>query len=129
MFRDNSAEPATTERASLIVFVAKNDGSWRFCIDYCNRNAVIVQDGYPIPHMNKCIDSLRSTTLFLKLDANTGHWQIEIDEKDMDDAAFVTHNGHYQYTRMPFGLKNALATFQQAMDIISALVKWQHASV
>lgn len=79
--------------------------------------------------MNEFIDSLDKARVFPTLDANSGYWQIDIDRKDIDKTAFVTHHGLFKYTRMPFGLKNAPVTFQCTMDIIPASVKWQHALV
>lgn len=67
--------------------------------------------------------------MFSTLDADSGHWQIELDQADIIKTAFVTHKGLYRYTRLLYGLNNALATFQRAMNIILAPVKSQHALV
>ena len=129
MLKEGIAEPATTEWASPIVFAPKKDGTLRFCVDYRRLNAMTIRDSYPIPRMDECIDSLGNAQVFSTLDANAGYWQVELDERDKDKTAFVTHHGLYRYTRMPFGLKNAPATFQRAMDVILASVKWQTAIV
>ena len=122
-------EPASTEWASPIVFVPKKDGELRFCIDYRKLNAMTVRDSYPIPRMDECIDSLGDATLFTTLDANSGYWQVEIDPADRDKTTFTSHFGLYRFLRMPFGLRNAPATFQRAMDVILASVRWQVALV
>ena len=65
------------------------------------------------------------TNVFSTLDCNAGYWQIPVAEKDKPLTAFTCHHGTWQCIRLPFGLCNAPATFQLAMDIILARVKWQ----
>lgn len=79
--------------------------------------------------MNECIDSHVNANVLSTLDVNSGYWQIDLDENDMNKTAFVTHTGLYRYLRMPFGLRNAHATFRRAIDIILAPVKWRHALI
>lgn len=79
--------------------------------------------------MDECIDSIGKIQIVSTLDANSGYWQLEMDEKDNEKNALVTHHGLFKYTRMPFGLKNATAKFQRFMNINLALVKWRHALV
>lgn len=108
---------------------AEKDGTLRFCVDYRRLNALTVRDSYPIPRMDECIDSLADATIFTTLDANSGHWQIEIREEDKDKTTFTSHHGLFRFTRMPFGLKNAPGTFQRVIDVILSQVKWQYALV
>ena len=122
-------EPSNAEWASPVVLVPKPDGSKRFCVDYRKLNALTIRDAYPIPRMDECIDSLGEATIFTTLDANSGYWQIEMAPEDRDKTTFTCHEGIYRFTRMPFGLKNAPATFQRAIDIILSRVKWQYALV
>ena len=75
--------------------------------------------------MDDCIDSLGDASIFSTLDCNSGYWQIPIAVEERDKTAFVSHTGAWQFTRMPFGLANAPATFQRALDILLAGVKWQ----
>ena len=122
-------EPSTSEWAAPVVFASKKDGSLRFCVDYRRLNAVTVRDSYPIPRMDECIDSLGGAQVFSTLDCNSGYWQVDIPVTDREKTAFVTHHGLFQYTRMPFGLRNAPATFQRPIDIVLSSVKWQFALV
>ena len=98
-------------------------------MDYRKLNAVTVRDSYPLLRMDECIDSLGDATVFTKLDGNSGYWQVEIAEDDRDKTTFASHSGLYRFLRMLFGLKNAPATFQRAVDIILSRVKWERALV
>jgi len=122
-------EPATSEWASPVVLITKKDGSVRFCVDYRKLNSVTIRDTYPLPRMDECLDSLGDASIFTTLDCNSGYWQIPVRNEDRDKTAFVTHVGVHRFKRMPFGLCNAPATFQRALDMILAQVKWRNALV
>ncbi len=122
-------EPSYFEWASPVVLVPKSDGSLRFCVEYRKLNAPTARDSYPLLRMYECIDSLGDATVFTTLDCNSGYWQIPVATQDQDKTTFTSHFATYRFKRMPFGLKNAPATFQRAIDIILAGVKWQHCLV
>ena len=75
--------------------------------------------------MEDCIDSLGDETIFSTLDCNSGYWQVPVAPADRDKTSFTTFLGTFRFLRMPFGLKNAPATFQRALDIILSGVRWQ----
>ena len=125
MLKLDVIEPTTSEWASPVVMVPKPDGTPRFCIDYRRLNERTVKDSYPIPRMDECLDSLGEARVFSTLDCNAGYWQIPVAREDRGKTAFTCHWGAYQCKRLPFGLSNAPATFQRAMDMILAGVKWQ----
>jgi transposase InsO family protein len=118
-------ERATSEWASPIVLVAKPDGSTRFCVDYRRLNAITVRDSYPLPRMDDCIDSLGDARVFSTLDCNSGYWQIPVRPEDREKTTFTSHDGLYWFLRMPFGLRNAPATFQRFVDITLSGLTWK----
>lgn len=90
----------------------------RVVIDYRKLNDKTVDDKFPIPQIEEILDSLGKSTYFTTLDLKSGFHQIEMDPKHRKKTAFSTALGHFEFTRMPFGLKNAPATFQRAMNNI-----------
>lgn len=89
---------------------------WRMVIDYRALNEKTVGDGYPLPNITEILDQLGEAKYFTTLDLASGFHQIEVDENDCHKTAFTTPHGHYEFARMPFGLKTAPATFQRLMD-------------
>jgi len=118
-------EPSSAEWAFPVVLVPKPDGTMRFCVDYCRLNEVTVRDVYPLPRVDDCIEFLGATKVFSTLDCNSGCWQIPVADEDRDKTTFGCHEGAYRYIRLPFGLSNAPATFQPAIDMILEGLKWK----
>ena len=80
---------------------------------------------YSLPRMDDSIDFPRDAKVFSTLDCNSGYWQIPVADEDRDRTTFVYQEGAYQYIRLPFGLLNAPATFQRAIDMILGGLKWK----
>ena len=88
------------------------------CVDYRCLNEVTILNRYSLPLMNKLRDRVLGSTILTKLDLNSGNNLIRIKEGEERKIAFRTCYGHFEYLFMPFGLANALATFQNMMNDI-----------
>nr|GEX31969.1 reverse transcriptase domain-containing protein [Tanacetum cinerariifolium] len=98
------------------VMVKKHDGSWRMCVDFTDLNKACPQDCYPLAEIDWKVESLCGYPFKCFLDAYKGYHQIQLAAADKEKTAFHTRQGVYRYTKMPFGLKNASATYQRLMD-------------
>lgn len=97
---------------------ASGKKKWRLVIDYRKLNEMTVDDKYPLPNITDILDKLGKANYFTTIDLASGFHQIEVDQQDIPKTAFSVEGGHYEYCRMPFGLKNAPSSFQRIMDNI-----------
>ncbi|GJY75993.1 reverse transcriptase domain-containing protein [Tanacetum coccineum] len=98
------------------VMVKKSDNSWRMCVDFKDLNKACPKDGYPLPEIDWKVESLCGFPFKCFLDAYKGYHQIQMAEEDEEKTAFITNQGIFCYTKMPFGLRNAGATYQRLVD-------------
>jgi hypothetical protein len=97
---------------------ASGKKKWRMVIDYRKLNEKTIDDRYPIPNITDTLDKLGKAQYFSALDLWSGFHQIKIDPRDIEKTAFTVENGHYEFLKLLFGLKNAPASFQRIMDNI-----------
>jgi Reverse transcriptase (RNA-dependent DNA polymerase)/RNase H-like domain found in reverse transcriptase len=100
----------------------KNDESGkrkvRVVIDYRKLNEKTIEDKFPMPQIEEILDNIGQSEYFTTLDLKSGFHQILMDENSKIKTAFSTSQGHFEFNRMPFGLKNSPSTFQRAMNNI-----------
>jgi putative transposase len=99
-----------------IVLVAKKQGTIRVCIDSRDLNKSCPKDNYPTPFINQIIDNYTGSIIFSFMDVFFGYNQIDILPTDQQKIAFIFPWWRFAYQKLPFGLKNVGATFQQAMS-------------
>ncbi|XP_025161592.1 uncharacterized protein LOC112590101, partial [Harpegnathos saltator] len=102
---------------------------WRMVLDFRLLNDKTIGDAYPLPNIIDILDQLGGAQYFSVFDLASGFHQIEMDPRDRHKTAFTTSFGHYEFNRMPFGSKNAPATFQRLMDIVLSGIQGQEAFV
>ena len=98
-----------------IVLVKKPTGEIRVCTNFRDLNKAYLKDDFPLPNIDMIIDSLAGYEMLSFMDGFSGYNQIKIKESDQHKIAFRTPWGNFCYKVMPFGLKNAGATYQRAM--------------
>jgi hypothetical protein len=99
-----------------VVLVKKSSGKWRMCVDFTDLNKACPKDIFPLPWMDVLIDSTSGPELLSFIDAFSGYNQIHMSKLDEEKTSFITDRGLYYYNMMPFGLKNAGATYQRLVN-------------
>ncbi|XP_075645316.1 uncharacterized protein LOC142616303 [Castanea sativa] len=103
---------------SNIVPIKKKNGQIQCCVDFRNLNKACPKDEFPLPNVDLCVDSGVGNSMFSFMDGYNGYSQICMAAKDAKKTAFRTPIENFHYIMMPFGLKNAGATYQQTMIAI-----------
>jgi hypothetical protein len=98
------------------VLVRKKGGKWWMCVDYTSLNKACSKVPYPLPRIDQIVDSTAGCETLYFLDAYSGYHQIRMKESDQLATSFITPFGMYCYVTMPFGLRNAGATYQRCMN-------------
>nr|GEX04858.1 retrotransposon protein, putative, Ty3-gypsy subclass [Tanacetum cinerariifolium] len=99
-----------------VLFIKKEDGSFRMYIDYRELNKLTVKDRYSPPRIDDLFYQLQGSSVYSKIDLRLGYHQLRVREEDIPKTAFRTRYGHYEFQVMPFGLTNAPTVFMDLMN-------------
>jgi hypothetical protein len=108
--------PSSSPWGAPTLFVDKNNGSRRMCVDYRSLNEVTIKNKYPSPWTEDLFDQMRGAKDFSKIDLRSGYHQLKIRLEDIPKTAFTSRYGLYEFTVMSFGLTNAPAYFMYLMN-------------
>ena len=99
-----------------VVVVQKKNGKWRVCIDFTDLNKACPKDSFPLPHIDMLVDATAGHEMLSFMDTFFGYNQILMHPDDQEKTSFITERGIFSYKVMPFGLKNARATYQHLVN-------------
>ncbi|XP_013617715.1 PREDICTED: uncharacterized protein LOC106324262 [Brassica oleracea var. oleracea] len=102
------------------VVVKKNNGKWRVCVDFTDLNKACPKDSYPLPNIDRLVETTAGNEMLTFMDAFSRYNQIMMHPDDREKTAFITNRGTYCYKVMPFGLKNPGATYQRLVNTMFA---------
>ncbi|GKE65291.1 putative reverse transcriptase domain-containing protein [Tanacetum coccineum] len=115
--------PSSSPWGALVLFVKKNDGSFRMCIDYRELNKLTVKNRYLLPRIDNLFDQLQGLSVYSKIDLRSGYHRLRVHEEDIPKTAFRTHYGHYEFQVMPFGLTKAPANKQEHEEHLKLILE------
>ncbi|XP_030828454.1 uncharacterized protein K02A2.6-like [Strongylocentrotus purpuratus] len=120
MLKQNVISKVTepTKWCSGMVPVLKPSGSVRICVDLTSLNKAVEREIHPMSSVDESLAKLGKSTIFTKLDANSGFWQIPLEDESKLLTTFVTPFGRFCFNRLPFGITSAPEVFQRAMSTI-----------
>ena len=104
-----------TEWCAGMVVVPKANGQVRICVDLTKLNENVCGERHILPSVEQVLAQIGDAKHFSKLDANSGFWQIELDEQSSKLTTFITPFGRFRFNRLPFGITSAPEHFQRRM--------------
>jgi len=104
--------------APVTLALKKGEGKTRLCVDFRDLNKIVTPQAQPFPLIDDLIIKARNCKYFTSLDINSAFWSIPLRIEDRNKTGFITQEGHYQWTCLPFGLKTAPAIFQRILSSI-----------
>ena len=116
MLKNDIIEESQSNWSSPCILVPKHDGGFLFCTVFRKVNDKTKSNSFPNPRTADCIDQIGNAKFVSTFDMLKGYWQVPLTQRAHKISAFVTPSGLYQYKVMPFGMKNAPATFQRMVN-------------
>ncbi len=98
-----------------MVVVPKSNGTVRICVNLKPLNKGVLREAHPIPTIDDILAQITKGAFFLKLDANSGFWQIPLAEQSQSLTTFVTLIGRYCFKKFPFGISSAPEVFRKEL--------------
>ena len=112
MLDAGAIHPSQSPWCNAVVLVRKKDGTLHFCVHFLRLNTRTKKDSYLLPQIQEVLESMAGATHFSTMDFKSGFWQVRMALESQQYTIFTVGNlGFYEFTRMPFGLCNAPATF------------------
>ena len=105
-----------TEWCAGMVVVPKANGEVRICVDLTKLNENVCRERHMLPSVEQVLAQIGDAKHFSKLDANSGFWQIKLDEQSSKLTTFITPFGRFRFNRLPFGITSAPEHFQRQMS-------------
>jgi hypothetical protein len=96
--------------------VLKKEDTWLMCPDFHSLKKLTIKEKISIPIIDDLLDELSGDQYFTKLNLHFGYHEICMKEEEIPNTYFITHEGHYEFLNMPFGLCNSPSTFQSLMN-------------
>ena len=96
-----------------VIVIPKSNGTARICVDLKPLHEDVLREPHPIPKVDEILAQLAGTTIFSKLDANSGFWQIPLSPESRPLTTFITPSGWYYFNKLPFGISSAPEVFQK----------------
>lgn len=120
LLQENLIEESYSPFAAPVTMAYKKEEGRRsrLCIDFRDLNKIVVPQSQPFPLIDDLMQKTRNCKFFTTLDINSAFWSIPLKIEDRKKTAFVTQEGHYQWTCLPFGLKTSPAIFQRVLSSI-----------
>ena len=104
--------------AGMLVVPKKNSSTVRICVDLKPLHQIVLHELHPLPKVDETLAQLPGATVFSKLDANSGFWQIPLEKESRLLTTFITPSGQYCFNKLPFGISSAPELFQKRMSKI-----------
>jgi hypothetical protein len=127
LLKHDLIEPTASHWHSPVVLCKKENGEWRFAIDYRELNKKTIPQNFPLPRLSDVSDMIgqNKATIFSCLDLGNAYWQTPLDPETAYKASFITHEGIFTWKRLPFGLMNSPASWQSLMADVFRHLNWK----